>query len=79
MKKEYIIISVLILIILIGVIYFGYEKVNESCNIKIYNASLNSYNQGQVDLIIKINNDGLIPVLNNQSVKFVDLNEICGK
>ena len=71
MKFEYLTIIVLGMIVLSLIGYLAFENISETF-LEI------GYNQGQGDLIVKINNDALIPVINNQSVDWIQLDKLCG-
>ncbi len=56
MNRKTIAIIVLSLIIIGGLIFYGYEQTKED-------SYLQGYNQGQADIIIKINTEGVVPVI----------------
>jgi len=70
MKTEHIIIIVLGIIVLSLIGYLAFENISNTF-LEI------GYNQGQSDFIIKINNDGLIPIINNQSINWININQLC--
>lgn len=72
MDKKIILIIILSLIIICFIGLFSYIYFSNS----IY---YNGYNQGQLDLIIKINQNGDIPIINNKTIQFVNIGDICGK
>ena len=55
-NKQTIVIIILSLIILGGIGVYGYDQITEK-------AYVEGYNQGQADIIIKINTEGVVPVL----------------
>ncbi len=72
MDKKIIAIIILSLIILGGIGVYGYNKITEKAYVK-------GYNQAQVDIIIKINTEGVIPVLYQEGeetkINWIEINQ----
>lgn len=66
--------KIIIVLALCLVLVFGYVAYKEISDYYL----TQGYSLGQNDLIIKINNDGLIPVIDNQNVTWIPIQQLCG-
>jgi len=72
----WIIAGILFIILLIAGTYFGYKYLQQKSFVK-------GYNTGQLDLAIKINQNGQIPVINQQEnqtlINWINIRDLCSQ